>query len=106
FGLASYDAETRKREISIRKVFGGSPAKIMKMVLSGYIRLLLISIVVACPLVYMALSSWLSDFAYHIEIPIDSFILAAAFIIGMGIVAVGYKSWRAATVNPVKALKE
>ncbi len=106
FGLASYDAETRKREISIRKVFGGSPGKIINMILSGYIRLLLISIAIACPLVYVALSKWLTGFAYHIDMPFDSFMAATAIILGMGILAVGYKSWHAANVNPVKALKE
>ena len=106
FGLASYDAEMRKREISIRKVMGGSRASIMKLVLSGYIKLLVISIIVGCPLVYLALSRWLSGFAYHINIPIDSFIIASLFIVAMGIVAVGYKSWSAASANPVGALKE
>jgi putative ABC transport system permease protein len=106
FGLASYDAETRKREISIRKVFGGSVATIMGMVLSQYIRLLVIAILVASPLVYFALSRWLTGFAYHIDMPVDSFVVGAVFLVAMGVLAVGYKSWQAAAVNPVKALKE
>lgn len=106
FGLASYDAETRKREISIRKVFGGSFRNIATMVLSNYVRLLLIAIVLTCPLVYFMLSRWLSGFAYHIDVPLDGFAWAAAIILGMGLGAVGYKSWQAAATNPAKALKE
>lgn len=106
FGLASYDAETRRREISIRKVFGGSFRSIVTMVVSNYIRLLLISIAVTSPIVYFMLSGWLSGFAYHIDVPLDGFILSAAIILGMGVAAVGYKSWQAAATNPVKALKE
>lgn len=106
FGLASYDAEARKREISIRKVFGGSPAKLMMMVLSGYMRLLLTAIVIGAPVVYFMLAQWLSGYAYHIRVPIDSFALAALAIISIGVMTVGYKSWYAASVDPVKALKE
>jgi putative ABC transport system permease protein len=106
FGLASYDAEMRRREISIRKVFGGSVANIVTMVLSQYVRLLVVAIIVACPLVYLALSKWLSGFAYHIDMPFDSFVLGALVIVSMGILAVGYKCWQAAVINPVKALKD
>lgn len=106
FGLASYDAEARRREIGIRKVFGGSVRSIMTMVISGYMKLLVAAIVIGCPLVYFLLSKWLSGFAYHIDIPLDSFLVAAFGIVGMGVLAVGYKSWSAAETDPVKALKE
>jgi putative ABC transport system permease protein len=106
FGLASYDAEMRKREISIRKVFGGSFRSIISMVLTGYVRLLLIAVALACPLVYFLLQRWLSTFAYHIDVPIGGFFAAAGIIVGLGVAAVGYKSWEAAATNPVKALKE
>lgn len=106
FGLASYDAEARKREISIRKVFGGSVRGIMMMVLSGYVKLLLVAIAIGAPLVYVVLSKWLSGFAYHIDIPIDGFVTAALGIVVIGVLAVGYKAWYAAGADPVKSLKE
>jgi len=106
FGLASYDTEMRKREISIRKVFGGSFKNIIAMMVSGYVRLLFIAIALTCPLVYFLLHHWLSTFAYHIDVPVTGFLAAAGIIVALGVAAVGYKSWQAAATDPARALKD
>lgn len=105
FGLASFNAEQRKKEIGIRKVLGSSAGQIMMLVFSDYSKLLLAAIVIACPVAYLAMDRWLSTFAYRIDIPLLMFIVASAATVFIAMITVSYKSLSVARTNPVDALK-
>lgn len=106
FGLASYSAEQRKKEIGIRKVLGSSIRQIVLLMFSDYARLLAVAIVVACPLAFFALEYWLSGFAYRIDIPVLIFVGGAAITILVALATVSYKSVSVARSNPVDSLRE
>ncbi len=105
FSLASFNTALRTKEIGVRKVLGASVAQVTFMLSSDYIKLVSIGFILAVPLSYFALQSWLSSFAYRIEI--GWFILVAACVISIliALLTVGYKSIRAALANPVNALR-
>jgi putative ABC transport system permease protein len=105
FGLASFNAEQRKREISIRKVLGGSVQKIILLILADYARLLSIAIVIACLIAWFTLDHWLTAFAYRIDIPLYVFALASFATISIALTTVGYKSYLVASSNPVDSLR-
>jgi putative ABC transport system permease protein len=105
-GLVSYTTEIRKKEIGIRKVFGASTVRIVMMMNSQYIKLILVSLLVAVPLSWWAISQWLATFAYRVEINPFTFAIAAFIEIVIAVVSVGYLSLKAATLNPSDVLKE
>jgi putative ABC transport system permease protein len=106
FGLASYSAEQRKKEIGIRKVLGSSINQLLVLVLSDFAWLLLAAILIACPLAYLAMNYWLSTFAYRIDMPILIFLIASVVTILVALLTVGYKSISVARSNPVDSLRE
>lgn len=105
FGLASFNAEQRKKEIGIRKVLGSSVQHIVFLVFSDYSRLLLAAIVIACPVAYVGMDRWLSTFAYRIDIPLLLFVFASVITIVIALLTVSYKSVSVARSNPVDSLK-
>ncbi len=105
FGLASFNAEQRKREISIRKVLGSSTQNIILLILTDYVRLLVVAIVIACPIAWVSLDHWLATFAYRIDIPIYIFVVASLTTICIALATVGYKSFMAASSNPIDSLR-
>ena len=105
FGLASFNAEQRKKEIGIRKVLGSSVQQIVLLIFSDYSKLLVISILIACPVAYFAIDRWLTTFAYRIDIPIGIFITASVATIFVALLTVSYKSLSVARSNPVDSLK-
>lgn len=106
FGLASFNAEQRKKEIGIRKVLGSSVIQIVLLVFSEYGKLLLAAIIIACPLAYIGLEYWLSTFAYRIEIPILIFVAASLATVLVALLTVSYKSFAVAQSNPVDSLRD
>lgn len=105
-GLVSYSAEVRKKEIGIRKVFGASPQRIVVMMNSQYTRLIFISLLIATPFSWWAISQWLDSFAFRIEISPLVFVVAGIVQVSLALLSVGYLSLRAASVNPSIVLKE
>jgi putative ABC transport system permease protein len=105
FGLASFNAEQRKKEIGIRKVLGSSVQQIIFLIFSDYSKLLVASIIIACPIAYFGLDRWLSTFAYRIDIPLSVFFLASVLTILVALLTVSYKSFSVARSNPVDSLK-
>ncbi len=105
FGLVSYMATTRMKEIGVRKVLGASVFDILKifgfelMVLTG------ISFLIAAPISWYLMRKWLADFAYKIDIGIEIFALSFLGILIISLLTVGYKSLRAALSNPIESLK-
>ena len=105
FGLVTFAAETKTREIGIRKVLGASIASIVKMLLKEFLILVGVAMLIAFPLSYYWLDGMLQDFAYRIEISWWMFALTGGIVIVMTLLTVGWKAVKAATANPVKAIK-
>jgi len=105
FGLAAHTAELRTREIGIRKAMGASVRKITFMLLSQFTRWIFWAILVAFPIAYLIMKLWLGRFAYHINIEIWFFIIAALLAIIVAIVTVSFQSLRSAKANPIQALQ-
>lgn len=105
FGLASYSAERRVKEIGIRKVLGAGVRGIVTLLTGQFVVLVLIANVIAWPLAYLAMSLWLRDYAYRISISWWVFVLAGALALGIALATVSILAMRAALANPVKALR-
>jgi putative ABC transport system permease protein len=105
FGLAAYAAEQRTREIGIRKVLGANISTIVTLLSRDFIGLVLIAIVIATPLAWWAMQSWLQGFAYRQNIQWWVMALAGAIAISIAFVTISFQSVRAALANPVKSLK-
>jgi len=106
FGLVTFTAEQRFKEIGIRKVLGSSVPEIMTMLSKDFLKLVFISFFIAFPLGYYLMDKWLQGFAYRIDIQWWLFVLAAIVTTAIAFGTIGWKSFKAATMNPVKALKD
>ncbi|WBU90513.1 ABC transporter permease [Cellulophaga omnivescoria] len=105
FGLATFNAEKRIKEIGVRKVLGASISNIVYKLTLDFLKLVAIAIVIAIPLAWFAMTKWLEDFSYRIEINGWSFILIAVLVLAISIITVSYQSIKAAISNPVKSLR-
>jgi putative ABC transport system permease protein len=105
FALAAFMAEQRRKEIGVRKVLGASVGSITTLLSKDFIMLVLISIVIASPIAWYAMNSWLTDFAYRIDIEWWIFPAAGFIAIVIAVATVSYQAISAALVNPVKSLK-
>jgi len=106
FGLATYTAKVRTKEIGIRKVIGASVLQISSLLSFGFLKLVVIALLIASPVAYLAMDSWLQDFSYRINIEWYVFAAAAAITILIAIVTVSFQAIRAALANPVKSLRD
>ncbi|HEY4111908.1 ABC transporter permease [Puia sp.] len=105
FGLATYMAESRRKEIGIRKVLGASVAGIATLISADFVKLVLISVVIATPIAGYAMHAWLQGFDYRIAITGWIFLIAGLLAVSIALLTVGYQAIRAAIANPVKALR-
>jgi putative ABC transport system permease protein len=105
FGLASYMAEQRTKEIGIRKVLGATVSNILFLLTKEFTKWVLIANALAWPLAYYAMNRWLQGYAYRINIAVWSFVLAAALALAIALFTVSYQAIRAATANPADALR-
>jgi putative ABC transport system permease protein len=105
FGLAAFSAERRKKEVGIRKVLGASVQGVVMLLSKDFIKLVVISLLIASPLAYYFMHDWLNDFAFRINISWWIFGIAAVGAIGIAFLTVGYQAIRSATANPVKSLR-
>jgi putative ABC transport system permease protein len=105
FGLASFSAEKRVKEIGVRKVLGASVQNIVLLLSRHFIILVLVSNIIAWPLAWYAMHIWLQDFAYHIDITLGTFVFVALLSIIIALVTISFQSIRAAIANPVKSLR-
>ena len=106
FGLASFMAVQRTREIGIRKVLGATVPGLIMLLLRDFLRLVIIALLIASPLAAWLMNKWLDDFAYHIPLSGWIFILAGLLAIAITFLTVGWQGLRAARVNPVNSLRE
>jgi putative ABC transport system permease protein len=105
FGLATFTAEQRVKEIGVRKVLGASVFQIIRSLSSDIIKLVVVAIVIASPVAYYFMDQWLGNFAYHIDIEWWIFIAAALFTIILALTTICYQTIRASLANPVKSLR-
>ncbi|MDE1191561.1 MAG: ABC transporter permease [Arachidicoccus sp.] len=105
FGLATYTAQVKTKEIGIRKVLGASVGNIVQLISKDFLKLVIIAVVIATPLAYWAMHKWLQGFAYKTSIGIFTFIIAAVIVMLIAFATIGFKAFKAARANPVKSLK-
>ena len=105
FGLSAFTASQRTKEIGIRKVLGASVPGVVLLLSKDFTKLVAIALVLAGPLAWYIMDSWLSSFAYRIPIGIDAFLIAGIMAIAIALLTVSYQSIKAAVVNPVNSLR-
>ena len=105
FGLAAFMAAQRTKEIGVRKVLGATTWQVMMLFLKEYALLVLLALLAAAPLAYLAADRWLQDFAYRIDLGPGVFLLAGGATLLVALLTVGYQSLRAALADPVRALR-
>jgi putative ABC transport system permease protein len=105
FGLAALTIARRTKEIGVRKVLGASVSNILVLVSRDYAKLVLVASVFAAPVAYLSLRRWLEGFAYHVEPSVWVFALAGLAVLAVALFTVAYHAIRAATGNPVEALR-
>lgn len=105
FGLVTYVAESKTKEIGIRKVLGATLYEIVILLLKDFIRLVLIALVIASPIAWYTMNNWLQDFAYRIHMEWWMFALAGILALLISLLTVSFQSVKAAIVNPVNSLR-
>lgn len=105
FGLASFTAEQRTKDIGIRKVLGASVSHIVFLLSKEFIRCVLIANIIAWPVAYIALNRWLQDFAFHTNIGPGTFFLSGLLALIIALLSVSFQSIKAARAKPVDSLK-
>ena len=105
FGLATLSAERRKKEIGIRKVLGASVEGIVRKLSTDFLKLVLVSAVIAAPAAWWAMHKWLENYPYRIGMNAWIFLFAAAFVAIIALATVSYQAVKAAIANPVNSLR-
>ena len=105
FGLATYMAEARLKEIGVRKVLGASVSNIVTLLSKDFLLLVLIALLIASPLAWYGMYQWLSDYPYHITISWLTFLMAGVVALLVALLTVSYQAIKAALRNPVRSLR-
>lgn len=105
FGLATYTAEKRFKEIGIRKVLGASALSIVNLLSKDFLKLVLVALIIAIPLAWYFMKSWLNNFAFHINLDWWVFAVAGFIAIGIALATVVFQSARAAMSDPVESIR-
>ncbi len=104
-GLASFMAQRRSREIAIRKVFGAGIEKIIGLFTWKFIRWVIVSFVLACPLAWWMMNRWLENFAYRVSLSYWIFLLSGVIALMLAVISVSSITYRVASANPAESLK-
>ncbi|WKN40687.1 ABC transporter permease [Tunicatimonas pelagia] len=105
YGLASYLAERRTKEMGIRKTLGASVQQLLLLFNQDFLRLIGIAFIIAIPIAWYAMDRWLQDFAYHISIGPLIFVVAGLLCLGIALLTVSHQALRTARTNPVDSLR-
>jgi len=104
-GLAIFSSDRRTKEIGIRKVNGATVSEVVTMLNKDFVKWVVIAFIVAVPVSWYAMNKWLESFAYKTSLSWWIFVLAGVLALGIALLTVSWQSWRAATRNPVEALR-
>lgn len=105
FGLSAYSVQQKTKEIGIRKVLGASSARITSLLVGQFVRLVIVSFVIAVPVAWMLSDKWLKSFVYRTDVPVYIFLAAGFAITAIALFTVSAQAIRAALSNPVKSLR-
>jgi putative ABC transport system permease protein len=105
FGLASFTAEQRSKEIGIRKVLGASMPGIVVLLSREFTKWVLVANLIGWPVAYLVMHRWLQNFAYRVNMGLGIFILSGLAALTIALVAISYQTIKAATANPVDSLR-
>lgn len=105
YGLSSYLAESRVKEIGVRKVMGASVNQIVSMMSKEFVKFIFLAFIIAVPLSWYAMDKWLESFAYKTSINAFVFVYAGVAVLAIALLTVSFESIKAATTNPVNSLK-
>ena len=105
FGLTAFLAESRTKEIGVRKILGASVLSILRLLSREYVMMIVMSLVIAFPLAYYLMKSWLQNFAYRIDIGWQVFIFAGVISIVLAILTISFHAIKVATSNPINSLR-
>jgi putative ABC transport system permease protein len=105
FGLASFTAEKKTKEIGVRKVLGATVAEIVVLLSKEIVKWVLFANFIAWPVVYLVMNLWLKNFAYRVNITVGILTASAFIALGIALVTVSFQSIKAACANPVESLK-
>jgi len=105
FGLAALAAVNRTKEIGVRKILGASLPGIIGLLSKDFLKLIVISLVIAVPLAWWAMNKWLQDYSYRISISWWVFVACATAALLIALITVSFHAIRAALMNPVKSLR-
>lgn len=105
FGLALLSTETRIREIGIRKVLGASVSDILKLLTTDFVKLVAVAFLIAVPVGWLVMNSWLNNFAYHTNLGASVFLGAGVLALLLSILTISWQAIRAALTNPVESLR-
>ena len=105
FGLAAFTAQRRRKEIGIRKVVGATVGNVAVLLSMDFLKLILIAMAIAFPLISLAMDQWLNEFAFRVDVGLSIFIISGIAITLLALTTVGYQAIKAALLDPVKSLK-
>ncbi|MGC3947898.1 MAG: FtsX-like permease family protein [Chryseolinea sp.] len=105
FGLASYTAEQKTKEVGIRKVLGANVGQVVAMFVWTFLKIFIVASVIALPLAYFLADNWLEGFVYRSEISMQMFMISLIGLLLITLITVSYETWKAARTNPVHSLR-